>query len=339
MSVQDPKTHIHISEREADGTWEDCTWDSGLEFYRDAIDNSVPHTHAEAQALRKASGDTMTGGSNLGDFARGVKARYGKTIPARISAHNILTALKPGYVAAVQGSMSAFGSTSPLSKWDRNFDGSHQVWMARTPDGVLLWCDPEAPTTADVPVIISAADVQRFVNAFNGEAIVAPALKWPAAAGSNPNMYPIIRPLLGYTAVVKAQSNIRVEPLIAAAKVRTLASDTTVAGVVGYVTGDKDPANGKTDWLGWLENGQWRFTAIDNIKSTLAPPTTGDDGFTKATQDTAVAVQKTADEAAIAAANTAAAKSAADAAAAPALERERLATVLGKAEADKVRNS
>lgn len=324
MSTQDPTTHIHISEREPDGSWEDCTFDGGLEFYRDAIDPSVPHTHTEAQAIRAASGKGPTGGANLGDFRKGVAARYHRTLPPAISNKNILTALKPGYVGAVQGSMSAFGPTHPLSKWDRNFDGGHLVYLARTPGGVLLWCDPEAPTTADVPVVVSAADVQKFVNAFAGEAIVAPALKWPQATGVPLDMRPIIAPRLNWTAVIKAQSNIRVEPIIASAKVRTTTADTTVTQVVGYVKGDVDPANGKTDWLGWLEGSEWRFTAIDNVK-LLTAPAVADDGYTKATQDAAVAKQKADDQAAIAAS--------------AGQERERLAQALGKQEADRVRNA
>lgn len=337
MSGQDPTTHVHITEREPDGSWEDCTWMAGLEFYRDAFDPSKPATHAEGQALRAASGEPPTGGSNQGNFRTGVANRYHHALPPAIPARNILTALKPGYCATVQGSMSAFGPNDPLSKWDRNFDGSHDIYLARTPSGVLLWCDPEAPATADVPVIVTPAQVQKFVNAFNGEAIVAPALHWPGVIAKDPTVYPInLTPVvtLGSTAVVKAQSNIRDEPKIAAVKVRTTGADETVHNVVGYVTGDKDPANGKTDWLAWLEAGKWRYTAIDNIKSITPPATGADDGFTAATQAKAVADatvsaaqnQKLADQAAIDAANSAAAKSAAEAAAAPAKERERIAT-------------
>lgn len=334
--TRDPLTHIHITEREPDGSWEDCTWMGGLEFYRDAIDPSKPATHAEGQALRAASGEPLTGGSNLGDFRKGVAARYHRTLPPAVSNKTILTALKPGYVGTVQGSMSAFGPLHPLSKWDRNFDAGHNVWVARTPGGVILWCDPEAPTTADVPVLISEDNLQRFVNAFAGEAIVAPALQWPGAPAGVSKVYPInLIPAvtLGSTAVIKAQSNIRVEPLIASSKVRTTSADEKVSNVVGYVTGDKDPANGKTDWLAWLEAGKWRYTAIDNVKSITAPVVTADDGFTAQTQAAAVAAQKAADQAAIDAANTAAAKSAAEAQAAPAKERERIAT----AEANRIR--
>lgn len=339
--TRDPVTHKHISEREPDGSFEDCTWDAGLEFYRDAIDPSKPATHAEAQALRAASGEPPTGGSNLGDFRRGVAARYHRTLPPAINAHGILTALKPGYVGLVQGSMSAFGPLHVLSKFDRNFDGGHAVWAGRTPGGALLWCDPEAPTTADVPVLISEANLQKFVDAFAGQAIVAPALQWPGSlpAGAS-TVYPILLTpavKMGSTAVIKATSNIRTDPKLLASKVRTLTADQKVSNVVGYVKGDVDPGNGKTEWLAWTEAGQWRYTAIDNVKSITAPVT--DDGFTKATQDAAVAQQAAADKAAIDAANAAAAKAQADLVNAATTERERLAKVLGDAEAEKVRNS
>ncbi len=102
-----------------------------------------------------------------------IKARYGVDLPPSISNRSILTALKPGYCAVLQGSMSAFGSTHRLSTWDRNFDSSHAVYVANI-DGTYYWCDPEAPTTAAVPVTVSAAELTAFVNAFAGGAIVAP---------------------------------------------------------------------------------------------------------------------------------------------------------------------
>jgi hypothetical protein len=80
---------------------------------------------------------------------------------------------------------------------------------------------------------------------------------------------------------------------------------------------------------------------VSKARSTFTPakPVVVDDGYTKATQDAAVAAQKQADQAAITAANAAAAKAQADLATAAGTERERLAQSLGKAEADKVRNS
>jgi hypothetical protein len=275
--------HVHISEREADGTWEDCTWDSGLEFYRDAIDSSVPATHTEAQALRKASGDTMTGGSNLGDFRKGVAARYHDTLPAAISNKGILTALKPGYCAAVQGSMSAFGPTHRLSVYDRNFDGSHQVYLARLLDGTLLWCDPEAPTSAAVPVVVSAAEVTKFVGAFAGQAIVAPIKSLSVKEGP----VDLITYTPGYTADVKSGSNVRSAPLISATKYHATTAPMPVQ-VIGTVKGDVDPANGSNIWYALFHEGRVEYTAKDNVVNIKPAAVAVDDGFTKATQEAAV---------------------------------------------------
>lgn len=277
----------HITEREGDGTWEDCTWCAGLEWYRICFDRTRPASHAEAEALRAASGEPPTGGSNQGDFARGVKARYGENLPVPVNGiANLHAALQPGFAASVQGSMSAFGSAHRLSVYDRNFNGAHCVLVVNI-NGTLYWCDPEAPATANVPVVISWSELAAFVNAFAGQHLVAPIFK---PAPKEDPMLAIVTPLLGYTATIKPGSNIRVEPHIPAALVRrTGTTTTTVQRVVGYVVGDVDPGNQKNLWLGWLEGTEWRFTAIDNVMRTVAPVVTTDDGFTKATQDAAVA--------------------------------------------------
>ena len=165
-----PPDHIHISEREPDGSWEDCTWDTGLEWYRLVHDARKPATHTEAQLLRRASGEPATGGSNLNDLARGIKARYGTIVAARTS--NLWATVGSrmevaNTVAVVQGNMKAFGPLHRLSKWDRNFDGAHAMLVMRY-KGLLLWCDPEAPTSADVPVTITMTELHQFVDAFPG---------------------------------------------------------------------------------------------------------------------------------------------------------------------------
>lgn len=282
--------HIHISEREADGTWEDCTWDSGLEWYRLCYDPRKPATHAEAQALRAASGEPATGGSNLGDLALGIQRRYGKTIPARVSARTILTVLTPGKAAVVQGSMSAFGPDHRLSTYDRNFDGAHAVLVANV-GGTYWWCDPEAPTSAAVPVKVTAAELTKFVNAFAGQAVVAP-MRQAATTGASP-MYPIISYLPGHTATIKVESNIRSEPRIAATKFRTTTAQEKRV-LIGTVKGDVDPANGSNVWYMWWvqTSARYEFTAKDNVVSVVAP-VAADDGYTKATQDAAVAKAST----------------------------------------------
>jgi len=169
-----PLDHIHISERESDGTWEDCTWDSGLEWYRLVYDARVPATHTEAQLLRMASGEPATGGSNLGNLADGIRRRYGKTVAARLRSFSELrAALTNNRVAVVQGSMRAFAPAHRLSKWQTNFDSSHAVVLINF-GGKLLWCDPLAPTSAAVPVEVTWTEVKAYVSAFAGQHLVGP---------------------------------------------------------------------------------------------------------------------------------------------------------------------
>lgn len=168
--------HQHISEREPDGSWEDCTWDAGLEWYRLCFDTSKPATHAEAQALRAASGEPPTGGSNIADFRRGVLKRYGVTLPPALSVGfaGLWSALQPGTAALVQGSMKAFGPAHRLSRYDRNFDGGHAVMVVRMNDSSSVWwCDPEGPRHGYNGEWVTKAELERFVRAFNGQHLVA----------------------------------------------------------------------------------------------------------------------------------------------------------------------
>jgi hypothetical protein len=175
-----PAAHIHISEREPDGTWEDCTWCSILEWFRLVVDPRKPATLAEAEAIRKASGEPTTGGSNYENAAVGIKRRYGYTLPARLTSFAALQkALTPGKVAAIAGSMRAFPPGHRLSKWDPGFDGGHAVLLMNIA-GVLYWCDPEAPTKAAVPVIVTWTEVRQFVTAFSGKHVVG-TIKVPPA--------------------------------------------------------------------------------------------------------------------------------------------------------------
>jgi hypothetical protein len=262
-----PANHIHISEREPDGSWEDCTWDSGLEWYRLVYDASVPATHTEAQKLRAASGEPATGGSNLGDLAKGIKARYGKTVPARISGIAALKlALTPGKVAVIQGSMSAFGPTHRLSYYDRNFDGAHAVLLINLA-GILKWCDPEAPTNANVPVTVSWAEVAQFVTAFAGQHLVGTIKTTPI---KEPDMDPLLTYLPGYTADVKSGSNVRLTPRILGTKVHATTSPLPV-GLIGTVKGDVDPGNGSDVWYAFWHDGRVEYTAKDNVVTIKAP--------------------------------------------------------------------
>lgn len=264
-----PKEHIHITEREGDGTWEDCTWCSGLEWYRLTYDKSKPATHAEAEALRAAAGKPPTGGSNTEDLRRGIKARYGVSVVPEISGFsNLWNALLPGMAAMVQGSMKAFPPTHRLSKWDPSFDGGHAVCVMRISATELLWCDPEAPTGAAVPVTITKAELQSFVTAFGGTHLVAPILSMQEAQVDLKTYTP------GYTADVKPQSNVRAEPRIASTKLHATTANLPVA-VIGTVVGDVDPGNGSNVWYALWHENRVEYTAKDNIIN-LKPPAPAD---------------------------------------------------------------
>lgn len=261
----------HVSEREPDGSWEDCTWCAGLEWYRICFDRTRPSTLREAEALRAASGEPPTGGSNITNFRDGVRARYGRTLPAAIVTFGTLRdkLRVPGTAALVQGSMSAFGPTHRLSVYDRNFDGGHATLVVNV-DGVLYWCDPEAPESAAVPVTITWDELERFVKAFpGGQHLVA------SLSVQEENLVPIVTPLPGYSATIKAGSNVRAEPRIGAQLIRTQSKDSTTP-IIGTVKGDVDPKNGSNVWYMWWNEGggRWEFTAKDNVKDVTSGAST-----------------------------------------------------------------
>lgn len=104
------------------------------------------------------------------------------------------------------------------------------------------------------------------------------------------DMLPLTTYLPGQIATVKATANIRSAPSLTATVLRGL----TVAEkwtVIGFVKGDVDPDGGSDQWLVRWSNGRYEFTAKSNISSGPAAPVVAapDDGYTKATQEAAVA--------------------------------------------------
>ena len=273
-----PSWHIHISEREPDGSWEDCTWDSGLEWYRLCYDKRVPATHAEAQLLRHASGEPDTGGSNIGDLKRGIKIRYGKATPAPLGTFNSLwAALLPGYAAVVQGSMGAFGPDHRLSRYDRNFDGGHAVMVMRL-DGTdrVWWCDPEGPKTGYEGEWVTKMELTRFVTAFGGQHIVSKILAEPIEATPPPVTGDDMPALTSYTpgdiATVKATANIRNAPKITKdSKLRVVGATGETWEIVGMVKGDVDPDTKSDLWYIRWNAGRWEYTAKGNVTKTVDP--------------------------------------------------------------------
>lgn len=307
-----PDWHIHVSERQP-GAWIDCTWDSGVEFVRLTHDKAVPATHAEGDALRVAGGRASGGGGNIGNLRDGIKKRYGYDAPPPVGNFNALwAALVPGTAAVVQGSMAAFNSKHRLSRFDPGFDGGHAVLVMRL-DGNdrVWWCDPEAPAGSYKGEWVTKAELSAFVKAFAGQHIVAPILG--VAAQEDPMSLKTYLP--GYTADVKAGSNVRSAPRIASTKLHATTAIMPVA-IIGTELGDVDPGNGSNIWYALWHEDRVEFTAKDNI-TNLKAPVAADDGYTKATQDAAVAA--------------AVAKATAD-------EKERIAKIVGESSADAIRS-
>ncbi len=148
MSAQVPG-HVHVTEREGDGTWEDCAFVTAVEMMRTSGRSDIPATHAEAERLRAASGlpEEHTGAS-IGRVQAGIAARYGLRPAMTFGWSALLARLVPGTVAVVQGNMHALDDH--WQRWDRPFSSRrqaiHQGYFARlTSESRGIWCDPLAP--------------------------------------------------------------------------------------------------------------------------------------------------------------------------------------------------
>lgn len=166
--------HIHVSEREGphewpdgrpdDAAWEDCLWAVAVEWLR-ALGHDVPATHAEAEALRAASGEPPVGGSNLDDLRRGVAARYRLGLPAVVNGSAaVARTFTPGTAAIVLGSLGVFPAGHRLRRWQPDFRGGHAIYVERDRQGRWWWCDPLAPAGADVPDEVTEAEVAAFAG-------------------------------------------------------------------------------------------------------------------------------------------------------------------------------
>lgn len=161
----------HVSEREPDGSWEDCL-PSSLVMLARAAGLDVPSTRQEAEALRAAAGYGPTGGTSLEGLRPAFVKRYGIsfTIAKGPKAASILI---PGRAAAVVGSMGAFPPTHRLRRWDRGFGGVHGVFGALgAADSEFLWDNPLAPEGIGYDgELVSAAELQAYYQATSSREI------------------------------------------------------------------------------------------------------------------------------------------------------------------------
>jgi hypothetical protein len=182
-----PLTHIHVSERETahrwpDGRWdnarwEDCAWDSAVELVRALGNYKIPATHAEAEALRAASGEDTHSGSNPDDVRRGILRRYKlPTNPVVRGWENLRARLKVGTVASVSGNMGVFSRMHRLRRHDRDFNAGHNVVIFKL-DNLprYWWCDPLGPKEGYNGEWVSEAELGVFVRglAYNGHIVGA----------------------------------------------------------------------------------------------------------------------------------------------------------------------
>lgn len=173
------------SEREPGG-WEDCTWCAGVMMENAARNANVrPSTRAEYEALRVAGGDGPAenpgNGSNNLQLVIGVQKRYGWTpriigapIGPRPSWTTIMSHLaKPGDMGCLQGGMDAWPSSSHWRRWDRPFDGGHNVFVVRLDTSPRLWwMNPQAPNEFGGE-FIPLTEAKRYYDAFVGGLVYA----------------------------------------------------------------------------------------------------------------------------------------------------------------------
>jgi hypothetical protein len=299
--------HTHVSERELahtwpdgqldDARWEDCVWCSFVEWLNDTY-RDVPDTLAYAEKWRDASGLSPTGGSTFANVQTALnKFGINITLEPRYYTY-FMPRLKPGYAGVAMGDMGNFPAGHRLRRWSPDFTGIHAVYIARLPDGRLWWCDPLAPAGTYQGETVTEAEVKTYMGStWMGVArplrVKAPE---PTPVTTEAPMA-LLAYLPGYVASLLGGKNVRNAPgpITDATKVRVTAAAGEKVNVVGTVAGTVPVGLLSNVWYLWYEGGKPVYIHSSNVTSAVKPVT--DDGYTKLTQDAAVAAQKTADAA------------------------------------------
>jgi hypothetical protein len=198
--------HRHVSERESghwwpDGrwdnaAWEDCYWDTLIEFVRMTLRANIPATHAEAERVRRLAGEDTSSGSHAGNGNDGLEAAYGLGPLKTYNDADVLN-MPVGFCAQVSGSMSAFPFGHRLRRHDADFRGFHKWFVAHLANGWYL-CDPLAPATYQGEYI-SKTDLARFMAAMPGGGhFILPMLPKPATPQPDPTPIGKVRVNSGY---------------------------------------------------------------------------------------------------------------------------------------------
>jgi len=159
---------ILVSEREPDGSWEDCVWASGVMIANVMVgENRYPATRAEYESLRyagtgvrEASGD----GSNYPDeLVPAMLKRYRLSVRCGVGWAEGLDEMPVGSWGAWQGKYSKLPGRLRLT----GFTGGHSFVVKRDRSTSCLLYDPLS-TTGAAPSRITLDELRAYYSALPG---------------------------------------------------------------------------------------------------------------------------------------------------------------------------
>ena len=160
------------SEREADGSWEDCTWAGGVMLANFLLGKSAkPSTRTEYEALRKAGTGTAEidgKGNSIDDLIRGMENRYGFS-GTKIETWAEYETWPVGSGFSVQG---LYGKL-PSRLRRTGFTGAHNVFVIKdTNDDGHVWMDPLG-ISGESFRRITTAELKAFFTSLPGARMLA----------------------------------------------------------------------------------------------------------------------------------------------------------------------
>ena len=138
----------HCTERESDGSFEDCVPCSGVMLANARAGADIhPVTKAEYEGLRDDGKPKLLDFMSLVELNVGLKKRYGFNGPIVVGKEAVWNALKPGMAAAALGFLKNFPAGHKLRRHGPNMMKGHCVYVARLDQTeTVWWIDPLAPT-------------------------------------------------------------------------------------------------------------------------------------------------------------------------------------------------
>lgn len=269
-----------VTEREDDGTWEDCTWCSGVMHANALRGRTVfPGTRTEYEGLRVDGDDGPAekpgDGSNLNQLRAGMLVRYGfagDLTPNGADWPTVRARLVEGTTAVVQGKMGAFPAGHRLRRWDPTFAGGHAVHVV-IENGGPWWQNPEAPAEFQGEAI-SWSELQAFYEALRpaGAACMIGRVGQYPPAPAPPLVPVLIQELPGATVTIGRGARIRSTPEIRSDNVLVNGIPEDRTWTLGrLVRGGTDPQTGRDDWFQADGIG---YTAAGNAVGGITPAPT-----------------------------------------------------------------